>query len=168
MRARAVWPTPCCLTPTTPRLSRTSPIYRLSGDLFTRSLYCIFRADGGVKTRSDRSFPLSHKGNMGKESPFSARTSIDKRAATQVSPQFAPVDKDEAKRPRKKAKGKRTSEAPAAGGRWSKEEDERLRQGVSSSGPKNWKHISELWMGGKRTELGELWHVSLQKLSLGW
>jgi hypothetical protein len=125
----------------------------LSGDLFTRSLYCIFRADGGVKTRSDRSFPLSHKGNMGKESPFSARTSIDKRAATQVSPQFAPVDKDEAKRPRKKAKGKRTSEAPAAGGRWSKEEDERLRQGVSSSGPKNWKHISELWMGGKRTDV---------------
>jgi hypothetical protein len=88
---------------------------------------------------------------MGKESPFPPGSAV---VDTRVPVQILPDSEDETRRSRKKVKGKRTSgKSNAAGGRWSIEEDERLRQGVTTSGPKNWKHISELWMGGKRTDV---------------
>jgi hypothetical protein len=71
---------------------------------------------------------------MGKESPFPPGSAV---VDTRVPVQILPDSEDETRRSRKKVKGKRTSgKSNAAGGRWSIEEDERLRQGVTTSGPK--------------------------------
>eukprot|EP00937_MAST-01D_sp_MAST-1D-sp2_P007897 g7897.t1 len=39
------------------------------------------------------------------------------------------------------------------GGRWTKEEDDKLRAGVSVVGPKNWKRISDEFLGGMRSDV---------------
>eukprot|EP00939_MAST-03C_sp_MAST-3C-sp1_P001846 g1846.t1 len=40
-----------------------------------------------------------------------------------------------------------------SGGRWTKEEDQQLRYGVNAIGAKNWKRISEEYLGGTRTDV---------------
>lgn len=42
---------------------------------------------------------------------------------------------------------------PVGGGRWSKEEDASLRKAVKAIGPKNWKKISQEFLGGLRSDV---------------
>ena len=40
-----------------------------------------------------------------------------------------------------------------SGGRWTKDEDKRLKEGVKQVGAKNWMRISLEYLGGKRTDV---------------
>ena len=46
-----------------------------------------------------------------------------------------------------------TTGAAAASSRWSREEDDQLRKGVEALGPRDWKRISEDFLGGKRKDI---------------
>jgi hypothetical protein len=54
----------------------------------------------------------------------------------------------EAKQGRRR-KGSKSTIPEGGGGRWTKKEDENLKQGVASVGPRNWKRISIEFLDGK-------------------
>ena len=62
----------------------------------------------------------------------------------------------------------RSGGAASVGARWSKEEDARLLAAVETVGPKNWRRISEEFLGGARTDVQCLhrWTKVLRPASL--
>jgi hypothetical protein len=52
------------------------------------------------------------------------------------------------------------------GGRWTKEEDQKLRAAVASVGPQNWKLIANEFLGEQRSDVQCLHRW--QKVRLGW
>jgi hypothetical protein len=58
--------------------------------------------------------------------------------------------------PKNKAKAKRKGEAPqgpGGSGRWTKDEDAKLRAAVAAVGAKNWKRISQEFLDGRRSDV---------------
>eukprot|EP00948_MAST-09A_sp_MAST-9A-sp1_P002277 g2277.t1 len=79
--------------------------------------------------------------------------SAEKRIAVTIPAEKRPVIKRR-KNPtviRKKENRKNTYDD--GGGRWTKAEDRRLKEAVDKAGPKNWKLISQDYMGGKRSDV---------------
>ena len=71
---------------------------------------------------------------------------------TSGSKNSADGERDDQKDGAKKCSGK-GSKAGTGGGRWTKEEDLKLRAAVAAIGPKNWKRISEEFLGGIRSDV---------------
>ena len=63
---------------------------------------------------------------------------------------FQPVIKPRGKSSKSKS---RQSKSDLGGGKWSAEEDKRLKEGVAAVGPTKWKRISEEFLGGKRSDV---------------
>jgi hypothetical protein len=46
-----------------------------------------------------------------------------------------------------------TTTTTSGGGRWSKDEDQQLKNAVEAIGPKNWRRISKEFLGGRRSDV---------------
>ena len=96
---------------------------------------------------------LKSNSNSNMKNPPSSSSSTSSNSSSNTSSSSNKKSATKSKKKRRSYKSNNVDENSITGGRWTKEEDELLKEAVKAIGPRNWKRISKEFMNGHRTDV---------------